>query len=92
MELECVKRYLENGNGGNSASTMDEMPSRFMEPLIFDGIRLDLIEPGRVLFSMKIPPRLLVRNTPHTHSLSLLLSFFPINNNSKFFYPSFLLQ
>jgi acyl-coenzyme A thioesterase 13 len=57
MDLESVKRYLEKG--GETASTVNEFPLRFMEPLIMGSLRVDLIEPGRVICSMKIPPRLL---------------------------------
>lgn len=56
-EFESVKRYLEKGE---SSTADDEFPPKFLEPLILDGIRLDLIKPGRVVFSMNIPPRLLV--------------------------------
>jgi acyl-coenzyme A thioesterase 13 len=57
MDLESVKRYLEKG--GETASTVNKFPLRFMEPLIMGSLRVDLIEPGRVICSMKIPPRLL---------------------------------
>ncbi|PNX58017.1 acyl-coenzyme A thioesterase 13-like protein, partial [Trifolium pratense] len=57
MELESVKRYLEKG--GETASTVNELPLRFIEPIIMGSLRVDLIEPGRVICSMKIPPRLL---------------------------------
>ncbi|WJX40996.1 hypothetical protein P8452_28416 [Trifolium repens] len=56
-KLESVKRYLENK--GKASTVDDEFPSKFLEPLVLDGQRLQLIEPGRVVFSMKIPPRLL---------------------------------
>ncbi|XP_061376126.1 uncharacterized protein LOC133318164 [Gastrolobium bilobum] len=61
MELESVKRYLEKGcqNASTKTTPFDGMPSRFLEPLILNGLRVDLIEPGRVLCSMKITPRLL---------------------------------
>ncbi|KAJ1386503.1 Thioesterase domain [Sesbania bispinosa] len=58
MDLESLKRYLEKGVE-ESASMVDGMPSRFLEPLIMNGLRVDLIEPGRIVCSMKIPPRLL---------------------------------
>ncbi|XP_004503022.1 uncharacterized protein [Cicer arietinum] len=61
-ELESiVKKYLENEGEGASTTTItvDGLPPLFIEPLIFYGLHLDLMEPGRVVFSMKIPPRLL---------------------------------
>ncbi|KAK2445169.1 acyl-coenzyme A thioesterase [Trifolium repens] len=57
LELELVKRYLENK--GKTSTVDNEFPPKFLEPLVLDGQRLQLIEPGHVVFSMKIPPRLL---------------------------------
>ncbi|KAJ7945186.1 acyl-coenzyme A thioesterase 13 [Quillaja saponaria] len=57
MDLESVKKYLEKG--GEPASAIDGLPSKFFEPLIMNGLRVDLIQPGRIICSMKIPPRLL---------------------------------
>ncbi|CAK8568033.1 unnamed protein product [Lathyrus sativus] len=51
-ELESVKKYLEKGE---SSTANVEFPLKFLEPLILDGLRLDLIQPGRVVFSMNIP-------------------------------------
>jgi hypothetical protein len=68
LELELVKRYLENK--GKTLTVDNEFPPKFLEPLVLDGQRLQLIEPGRVVFSMKIPPRLLVRTQyPSYYSL-----------------------
>ncbi|CAJ2641358.1 unnamed protein product [Trifolium pratense] len=61
-EFESVKRYLEKNKGeSESESTVDdeELPRGFLDHLILRGLCLHLIEPGRVLFSMNIPPRLL---------------------------------
>ncbi|KAK7316877.1 hypothetical protein RJT34_00655 [Clitoria ternatea] len=57
MDLEAVKKYLEKK--GETSSLVDGLPARFLEPLIMNALRVDLIEPGRVVCSMKIPPRLL---------------------------------
>ncbi|XVE83484.1 hypothetical protein DITRI_Ditri16bG0091700 [Diplodiscus trichospermus] len=59
MDLETVKKYLEKGSADNNASTVDGMPSQFFEKFISQGLRVDLIEEGRLLCSMKVPPRLL---------------------------------
>jgi hypothetical protein len=59
MELEAVKRYLEKG-GNKNASTIDGLPLRFFERFTMQGLRLDLIEPGRLICSFKVPSRLLV--------------------------------
>nr|AFK33840.1 unknown [Medicago truncatula] len=62
-DLESVKRYLEK----REASTVDdEFPPKFLEPFILRGLRSDLIEPGHVVFSMNIPPRLL-NSGKHLH-------------------------
>ncbi|KAK7282176.1 hypothetical protein RIF29_10771 [Crotalaria pallida] len=58
MDLESVKKYLEKG-GGETTSVVDELPPRFLEPLIMNSVTIDHIEHGRVVCSMKIPPRLL---------------------------------
>ncbi|KAK8693236.1 hypothetical protein V6N13_070829 [Hibiscus sabdariffa] len=62
MDLETVKKYLEKGageDGNKNASTINGMPSRFFENFIIHGLHVDQIEKGRVLCSMKVPPRLL---------------------------------
>ncbi|XP_045825809.1 acyl-coenzyme A thioesterase 13-like [Trifolium pratense] len=62
IEFESVKRYLVKNKGeSESESTVDdeELPRGFLDHLILRGLCLHLIEPGRVLFSMNIPPRLL---------------------------------
>lgn len=64
MDLETVKKYLEKGvraeDDVKNASTINGMPSRFFENFIMQGLHVDQIEKGRVLCSMKVPPRLLV--------------------------------
>lgn len=59
MELESVKRYLEK-QGGPYESSVDSLPERFFEPFVIQGIKVDAVEPGRVLCSLNVPPRLLV--------------------------------
>ncbi|KAF5751759.1 acyl-coenzyme A thioesterase 13-like [Tripterygium wilfordii] len=61
MEMEAVRGYLEKGGGedNKNASTINGMPSRFFERFIMDGLKIDLIEPGRVVYSFKVPQRLL---------------------------------
>ena len=58
MDLEAVRSWLEKG--GQIASMVDGLPSRLLEPFVISDLRIDQIEPGRVLCSMKIPTRLLV--------------------------------
>ncbi|RDX70741.1 Acyl-coenzyme A thioesterase 13 [Mucuna pruriens] len=72
MDLESVKRYLEKG--GVTASVVDELPPRFLEPLILNALRVDLIEPARVVCSMKIPQRLLnAGNSLHGGAIAALV-------------------
>ncbi|XP_073264609.1 uncharacterized protein [Populus alba] len=61
MDLESVRRYIEKGGheDDKKASKIEEMPLRFFEKFVMEGLHIDLIEPGRVVCSMKVPPRLL---------------------------------
>ena len=59
MDFESVKNYLEKTTSGASPNHLDSLPFRFFEPIIMSGLKVDLIERGRVLCSMKVPPRLL---------------------------------
>ncbi|KAI3725391.1 hypothetical protein L1987_65178 [Smallanthus sonchifolius] len=59
MDFESVKDYLEKTSSGASSNDIDSMPFRFFEPVIMSGLKVDLIERGRVICSMKVPPRLL---------------------------------
>ncbi|KAI9114385.1 hypothetical protein K1719_014613 [Acacia pycnantha] len=56
-DLESARKYIEKIS--ENASHADGLPTRFWEPLIMSGIKVDLIEPGRVICSMKIPQRLI---------------------------------
>ncbi|OVA01540.1 Thioesterase superfamily [Macleaya cordata] len=58
MDLESVKRLLESKEGEEGTS-IDDLPGSIFDPLIIQGIKVDLIEPGRIICSMKVPPRLL---------------------------------
>jgi hypothetical protein len=70
-EFELVKRYLEKNKGEEESES--ELPRAFLEHLILRGLRLHLIQPGRVLFSMNIPPRLLVRLSSFFFSFSIII-------------------
>lgn len=59
MDIESLKKFLEK-EGGNYESSVDSMPSKFLEPFVSHGISVDLVEPGRILCSFKVPPRLVV--------------------------------
>ncbi|PSR88077.1 Acyl-coenzyme A thioesterase 13, N-terminally processed like [Actinidia chinensis var. chinensis] len=60
MDLELVRKYLEKDiEGGQNATTIDGLPNRFFDPFVMQGLRVDLVEPGRIICSMNVPPRLL---------------------------------
>ncbi|CAK7337890.1 unnamed protein product [Dovyalis caffra] len=65
MDLEAVKRYIEKGGDEDDkkATTIEEVPLRFFERFVMEGLHIDHIEPGRVVCSMKIPPRLVEKMT-----------------------------
>ncbi|KAI3991909.1 hypothetical protein MKX01_012854 [Papaver californicum] len=57
MELEAVKKLLERTS--LEGEEIYDLPGSLFDPLIIQGIKVDLIEPGRIICSMKVPPRLL---------------------------------
>ncbi|KAL1823015.1 hypothetical protein DCAR_0310862 [Daucus carota subsp. sativus] len=59
MNFDEVKRQLEQEGNSKNGSIVDSMPFKFFEPFIVQGIKVDLVEPGRVICSMTVPPRLL---------------------------------
>ncbi|CAE5956505.1 unnamed protein product [Arabidopsis lyrata] len=60
MDLESVKRYLEGDEDEKAKeSKVAKLPHRFLERFVTNGLKVDLIEPGRIVCSMKIPPHLL---------------------------------
>ncbi|XP_042496527.1 acyl-coenzyme A thioesterase 13-like [Macadamia integrifolia] len=61
MDLESVKRMLEKGGDASENASIDAVSdnSTFFDPFILQGIQVDVIEPGRVVCSMKVPLRLL---------------------------------
>ncbi|CDP18339.1 unnamed protein product [Coffea canephora] len=62
MDFESVKRLLEK-EGGPYESTVDSMPQRYFEPFVVQGLKVDLIERGRIVCSMVVPSRLLNTGT-----------------------------
>ncbi|CAN0865114.1 Acyl-coenzyme A thioesterase 13 [Linum grandiflorum] len=66
MDLESVRRFLEKGSSitkddgeDKNRSAIEAIPYRFFERFIMQGLHVDLVETGRVICSMKVPPRLL---------------------------------
>ncbi|XP_071706890.1 uncharacterized protein [Rutidosis leptorrhynchoides] len=74
MNFKTVKNYLEKSSSGVSSNEIDSMPFKFFEPMIMSGLKVDLVERGRVLCSMKVPPRLLnVANSLHGGATAALV-------------------
>ncbi|KAK8959560.1 hypothetical protein KSP40_PGU021705 [Platanthera guangdongensis] len=60
MDLPAVKRKLEEAAAEFLPTPEnDSLPSKFYQVFILHGLRVDLVEPGRILCSMDVPPRLL---------------------------------
>ncbi|PQM39294.1 uncharacterized protein Pyn_16848 [Prunus yedoensis var. nudiflora] len=55
--MELVKKFFEKE--GEMAMTMDGLPNKFLESFILKVIKVDLLEPGHIVCSFKVPPRLL---------------------------------
>ncbi|KAF4349069.1 hypothetical protein G4B88_029038 [Cannabis sativa] len=53
--MEAAKRFLEKEN----KIEIDSLPPIFIEPLVSHGLKLELVEPGRLLCSFIVPNRLL---------------------------------
>ncbi|KAL2941296.1 Acyl-coenzyme A thioesterase 13 [Bienertia sinuspersici] len=59
MDFETIKNYLEKPAKDDEPTKIHQLPLRFFDPLIVDGVRTDLIERGRLICSFTVPPRLL---------------------------------
>ena len=62
MNLESVKQYLEGDKEKEKESEVANLPPRFIERFVAKGIKVDFIEHGRIVCSMKVQPHLLVTN------------------------------
>ncbi|PKA66778.1 hypothetical protein AXF42_Ash003434 [Apostasia shenzhenica] len=56
MDLDSVKRSLEPAAGGDGLLCAG-LPAKFYAKFVLHGLRVDLIEPGRILCSITVPPR-----------------------------------
>ncbi|URE41157.1 phosphoribosylamine--glycine ligase [Musa troglodytarum] len=60
MALESAKRSLEAAAEEILPTpALDALPSKFYDAFVLRGLRVDLVEPGHLLCSMTVPPRLL---------------------------------
>lgn len=55
--IEGVREWLER-MANNLPSSIDELPSGFYDALLLQGTKVDHAEPGRIICSLKVPPRL----------------------------------
>ncbi|CAA6660392.1 unnamed protein product [Spirodela intermedia] len=59
MDLQALKDFVEKaGEDLVRKANLDALPEKFYDAFILSGVRVDSIEPGRVLCSMTVPPRL----------------------------------
>ena len=75
MDLNAVKKSLEAAAEETlPQSSLDSLPPRFYDAFVLHGLRVDRVERGRVLCSMTVPARLLVRN------LTIFSSFYLVSD------------
>ncbi|CAH9123311.1 unnamed protein product [Cuscuta epithymum] len=68
MDSESIKRLLEGeGEEHESPAVVDSMPSRFIEPLISHGLKIQIVQPDRLLCSFKVPPRIVEHSNGSLH-------------------------
>ncbi|XP_074307858.1 uncharacterized protein LOC141642814 [Silene latifolia] len=74
MEFESIKKYLEKQGKEVEATKIDKLPYKLFDPFIVHGLQVTLIEPGRILCTFKVPPRLLnTANTLHGGAIASLV-------------------
>ncbi|CAI0405297.1 unnamed protein product, partial [Linum tenue] len=63
MDFENIKKYLDGNASGQvdvkNRSAVGAMPYRFFERFNVQGLHVELVEPGRIICSIKVPPSLL---------------------------------
>ncbi|XP_072990537.1 uncharacterized protein [Typha latifolia] len=60
MDLEAAKRALETAAMEILPTpSLESIPSKFYDAFVLRGLRIDLVEPSRLLCSFVVPPRLL---------------------------------
>ncbi|CAK9316399.1 unnamed protein product [Citrullus colocynthis] len=69
----CVEKHSDSDDDRKLASAMDDLPFRFYQFFVMTALRIDLIQPGRILCSLKVPDRLLNENNSMREGASALL-------------------
>ncbi|XP_076892671.1 uncharacterized protein LOC143544447 [Bidens hawaiensis] len=71
MDFESVKNYLEKTAPSND---IDSIPFMLFDPTIMSGIKVDLVERGRIICFIKVTPRLLNGdNTLHGGAITTMV-------------------
>lgn len=74
MDFQTIKKYLEKEPREDEVTKIHELPFKFFDPFIMEGLNFDVIEPGRIVASFKVPPRLLnTANTLHGGAIASLV-------------------
>ncbi|KAH9622202.1 hypothetical protein KSS87_018463 [Heliosperma pusillum] len=74
MEFENIKKYLEKQGNEDEATKIDKLPYKLFDPFIIHGLQVNVIEPGRITCTFKVPPRLLnTANTLHGGAIASLV-------------------
>lgn len=85
MDLEKVKKSLEAAAEEIAPTqTLESLPSKFYDAFILQGLRIDRVEPGRLLCSLTVPPRLLVINQSIIFFFKFLFSHYLILKLSNY--------
>ncbi|XP_074270360.1 uncharacterized protein LOC141594048 [Silene latifolia] len=74
MEFESIKKYIEKQGKEDEATKIDKLPYKLFDPFIAHGLQATVIEPGRILCTFKVPPRLVnTANTLHGGAIASLV-------------------
>ncbi|XP_038901328.1 putative esterase F42H10.6 [Benincasa hispida] len=68
-----VEKHTDSDDDRKVAFAMDDLPFRFFQFFVLAALRIDLIQPGRILCSLKVPDRLLNENNSLREGASALL-------------------
>lgn len=61
--MKGVEEWLDK-MANNFLPSIDELPSGFYDALLLQGTQVDHAEPVWIVCSVRVPPRLVVRQTP----------------------------
>ncbi|KAK9735610.1 hypothetical protein RND81_04G215500 [Saponaria officinalis] len=74
MDYNTIKNYLEKQGKEDEPTKIDNLPYKFFDPFIIQGLHVDLIEHGRIICTFNVPNRLLnTANTLHGGAIASLV-------------------